>query len=443
MDEFTVFSFQSDVYIKRCTRKINKLRNLYYRRYFSGIFTSWALTISITLFILLFFSDSPLNPINASAIFLKEPKSLALFFLDPIQSFTFNTILSYLAEITLIIVYSTLISGLVFILFALPTALYLRGNIIFESVRDSLYSASNPQSLKYRFGKFFLDRSRFLTSKNQERIFPIYFVLVIIFMLLIVFRLTPFLEDRYQSLSLLTSLLGAAYIYLVVGVIFILHIVYKILVKKMIENQLKMLFFDDYIIWKLQDTIAKVSDHQKWKKLDYRLGISYSLLEVGKMFRDYAPRLQRGLDPSVAILYRENMNVIYHRFRTISSWSLTPKHDTRQVIQFKLEKIISEYIQADIDSLLSGQNERLVNVPTRKLWINQIEFWLGKILRTLAPIVLVWLFTLTPLSPSGNTKDYLTSGSFALSGLMGMAEIDPKFGDKLNLLKSLKELLKK
>lgn len=447
MDEVKVFSNQSDFYIRRCVRKICKLRNLYIKKHFSGTFTSWTLTTLITFFILLFFSDSPFNPINASSIILGEDKNIALFFLDPIKSFTLQAIWNYFIYIITIVLYSILIALFIFFLLAFPTALYVRGNSIIEGTHDSLSRNKDKRSFYHHFQRsvlrLFLDRADFLISDGQERIFPSYFVLVIIFMLIIIFRLTPFLEDRYASLSLLTSLLGAAYIYLLIGLSFIFHVIHRSIARRIIEDQLKLKFFDEYMIWKLHEIVNKVSNQRKWKNLDHRLNISYSLLEIGRMFRDYAPRVDRRLDALGAVSYRNNMNNIYNKFRYISTWPLTPKVDTRLVIRSKLEEILAFYAVTDVDSLMIKNDEEIEYLSSRKVLESQLGFWIRKGFRILAPVFLVWLFTLTPLSPSGSIKDYLTSGSFALSGLMTMAELDPNFGDKLSLLKTLKDLFKK
>jgi hypothetical protein len=188
-------------------------------------------------------------------------------------------------------------------------------------------------------------------------------------------------------------------------------------------------YVDEYIICLLAECLEITANRSKWRTVKSRKWVKNRLDTIADIFQEDMPDQMKVRDP----VCRKNYQLIASKFRSLSQWLLTPKQDTRDMLEVELLNILESYIDFDLDSLIpkQGEVELISKRPITGLLIREIAF---KGIKMMIPIIFTYLFLMAPIAPTGPLRDYLVLGVFVLTGLRIISEIDPGFGEALDAL---------
>lgn len=198
---------------------------------------------------------------------------------------------------------------------------------------------------------------------------------------------------------------------------------------------------NEYITFSIAECIKEIANEEAWNYPIHRRNLQKMLHNIGDLIEfDLCRKAVLTRMPESAS-HEKIFRLISYRFREMSYWLVSPKKDTRVVLNNNLINILESYLDGDLDALI---NSSIPDPPFSNVApLNRVKLILVLFVRIFSPVVLVWLFLLTPLSPEPPIDDYLKVGAFALSGLMFMAEIDPNFGEKISNLPTLQDFFQK
>jgi hypothetical protein len=185
------------------------------------------------------------------------------------------------------------------------------------------------------------------------------------------------------------------------------------------------------------DPIAK-SD---WTQISHRADISAQLEDTADLFEAKFLQEFREPNPYRQKLYSQELRKIANGYRDLKLWLLTPMADTRQQLRKVIFSNLMYYVQGNLHEMYKTETALEATIPRKEKILTQIRGYAAKLFRAFLPLILLWLFQQTPLRIEGDLFEFVAVGILVLTAIMLMLEIDPRFSEKIDLLKELKSLV--
>jgi len=161
------------------------------------------------------------------------------------------------------------------------------------------------------------------------------------------------------------------------------------------------------------------------------------LEEVATRIEYDLPRRLRAKDDATDAWFRNATAEMAAAFRALKKWVLTPMVDTR-------EQFIA-YIATSFTSVASGDWHNLERTKLEKVSGQVWRIRLVELLRTLLvatiPLLVLMIIQQTQLALEGAPAEYVTAGVLIWAALTLISVFDPLFGEKIDALKDVAQLL--
>jgi hypothetical protein len=196
---------------------------------------------------------------------------------------------------------------------------------------------------------------------------------------------------------------------------------------------------DTFVANRLLELIALLEERpERWQKVAFRSLLPERIEEIAACVEHRIPELVRTRNPHTDGVQRQVMREIANAIRSLQTWVLTPKEDTREWLVLRLAEALACVVTAEWDGL-ERREEELARVPVS--WKAALVDWLKAIASAVIPIALFLVFR-TPLHLTEPFAQYIKICLLLWTALVLVARVDPLFGVKVTALKNTLSLFK-